>query len=216
MSDAAEQYVFIVDDDEAIRDSLQWLLESHGLQVRHYASPRAFLAACDSTLSGCLVLDVRMPEMSGLELHEELAERGIRWPVVFITGHGDVPMAVSALKRGAVDFIEKPFRDDEMLGLIRKCLASDAERRTRHLHDAALHERSAALTEREREVMQLIVGGNLNKEIAEQLGISVKTVEVHRGRVMDKMAARTVADLVQMSLALKTESAAPHSRSRRG
>ena len=202
MSDAAPQYVFIVDDDEAIRDSLQWLLESHGLQVRHYASPQAFLDACDPTLSGCLVLDVRMPDMSGLELHEKLGQRGISWPVVFITGHGDVPMAVSALKRGAVDFIEKPFRDDEMLGLIRKCLATDAGQRARQRRDAALRERSASLTEREREVMKLIVGGNLNKEIADQLGISVKTVEVHRSRVMDKMAARTVADLVQFSVVL--------------
>jgi FixJ family two-component response regulator len=202
MSDSAPQYVFIVDDDEAIRDSLQWLLESHGLLVRHYASAQAFLDACDSTLSGCLVLDVRMPDMSGLELHEKLGERGITWPVVFITGHGDVPMAVSALKRGAVDFIEKPFRDDEMLNLIRKCLATDAEQRVRQGRDAVVRGRSASLTEREREVMKLIVGGNLNKEIADQLGISVKTVEVHRSRVMDKMAARTVADLVQFSVVL--------------
>ena len=140
--------------------------------------------------------------MSGLELHEKLGERGITWPVVFITGHGDVPMAVSALKRGAVDFIEKPFRDDEMLNLIRKCLATDAEQRVRQGRDAVVRGRSASLTEREREVMKLIVGGNLNKEIADQLGISVKTVEVHRSRVMDKMAARTVADLVQFSVVL--------------
>ena len=212
MGDAAAQYVFIVDDDEAIRDSLQWLLESHGLHVRHYASPQAFLDACDSTLSGCLVLDVRMPDMSGLELNEKLGERGISWPVVFITGHGDVPMAVSALKRGAVDFVEKPFRDDEILNLIRQCLATDAEQRVRQRRDAALRERSASLTEREREVLKLIVGGNLNKEIAEQLGISVKTVEVHRSRVMDKMAARTVADLVQMSHVLELDSAVPKTR----
>jgi FixJ family two-component response regulator len=202
MTDALKQYVFIVDDDEAVRDSLQWLLESHDLAVRHYASAQAFLDACDATLSGCLVLDVRMPDMSGLELHEKLGERGISWPVVFITGHGDVPMAVSALKRGAVDFIEKPFRDEEMLDLIRKCLVTDAAQRQRQQRDAALRERSASLTEREREVMKLIVGGNFNKEIADQLGISVKTVEVHRGRVMDKMAARTVADLVQFSVVL--------------
>jgi FixJ family two-component response regulator len=200
MSNAAPQYVFVVDDDEAIRDSLKWLLESHGLSVRHYASPQAFLDACDSTLSGCLVLDVRMPDMSGLELHEKLGERGLTWPVVFITGHGDVPMAVSALKRGAVDFIEKPFRDGEMLDLIRKCLATDAGQRQLQRRNAALRERGASLTEREREVMKLIVGGHFNKEIAEQLGISVKTVEVHRGRVMEKMAARTVADLVQFSM----------------
>lgn len=202
MTSAELQYVFIVDDDEAIRDSLQWLLESHDLRVRHYASAQTFLDICDSALSGCLVLDVRMPDMSGLELHEKLGERGISWPVVFITGHGDVPMAVSALKRGAVDFIEKPFRDNEMLDLIRKCLATDAEQRVRQRRDAVLRERSASLTEREREVMKLIVGGNLNKEIADQLGISVKTVEVHRSRVMDKMAARTVADLVQFSVVL--------------
>lgn len=205
MTDTPRQYVFIVDDDEAIRDSLAWLLESHDLAVRHYESAQAFLDQCDPALSGCLVLDVRMPDMSGLELHERLRERGSTWPVVFITGHGDVPMAVSALKRGAVDFIEKPFRDEEMLELIRKCLLTDAETRQRQQRDAALRQRAASLTEREREVMQLIVAGNLNKEIADQLGISVKTVEVHRGRVMEKMAARNAADLVQLSLALGQE-----------
>lgn len=196
------QYVFIVDDDEAIRDSLQWLLESHGIAVRLFPSAEAFLTDFDPALPGCLVLDVRMPEMSGLELHEKLRERGIACPVVFITGHGDVPMAVSALKGGAVDFIEKPFRDQEMLALIRKCLAQEASQRLRTERSGSVRNRMALLTDREREVMTLIVGGRLNKEIADQLGISVKTVEVHRGRVMDKMQARTVADLVQLTLAL--------------
>ncbi|MDD5298750.1 MAG: response regulator [Rhodocyclaceae bacterium] len=203
MSDAIEQTVFIVDDDEAIRDSLQWLLESHDMRVRLYTSPQEFLDACDASDSGCLVLDVRMPEMSGLELHEKLRERGMSWPVVFITGHGDVPMAVSALKSGAVDFIEKPFRDEDMLGLVRKCLLVDAERRVQKRRCVSVQERFALLTDREREVMQLIVAGLLNKQVADQLGISVKTVEVHRGRVMDKMRARTVVDLVQLSLLLE-------------
>lgn len=203
------QYVFIVDDDEAIRDSLQWLLESHDIQVRLYTSAEEFLAGFDPTLSGCLVLDVRMPEMSGLELHEKLRERGITCPVVFITGHGDVPMAVSALKGGAVDFIEKPFRDQDMLTLIRKCLTQDASQRIRRKLSGSVRDRIALLTDREREVMALIVGGQLNKEIADQLGISVKTVEVHRGRVMDKMQARTVADLVQLSLSLDSGNPGP-------
>jgi FixJ family two-component response regulator len=195
--DATER-VYIVDDDEPMRDSLVWLLESKGLRVEAYPSAEAFLARLRDDMHGCLVLDVRMPGMSGLELFERLAARGAGLPVIFVTGHGDVPMAVSAVKKGAVDFIEKPFNDEEMLRLVRQCLESDrAQRATRRQH-AAVKQRISSLTEREREVMELVVAGRMNKQIADELGIAIKTVEVHRARVMEKMAAGSVAELVQL------------------
>jgi FixJ family two-component response regulator len=191
------QRVYVVDDDEAMRDSLVWLLESHAYGVSAYASAEEFLAAHDAAMRGCLVLDVRMPGMSGLELHERLIARRSTLPVIFITGHGDVPMAVAALKKGAADFIEKPFADGEMLRLVEQCLAQE-----RGLHEARRRQdevrgRLATLTDRERQVMDLVVAGKANKQVADELGISIKTVEVHRARVMDKMAAGSVAELVQ-------------------
>jgi FixJ family two-component response regulator len=148
-------------------------------------------------MAGCIVLDVRMPGMSGLELYEKLNARHCTLPVIFITGHGDVPMAVSALKKGAVDFIEKPFGDKDMLRLIEQCLELDRNAREKNRQGAAAARRLAALTEREVEVMDLIIAGKLNKQIADVLNISIKTVEVHRSRIMDKMEVRTVAELVQ-------------------
>ena len=180
-----------------MRDSLQWLLESQGFAVTAFASAEDFLAACREGMAGCIVLDVRMPGMSGLELYEKLNARRCTLPVIFITGHGDVPMAVSALKKGAVDFIEKPFGDQDMLRLIVQCLELDRANRARQLEAAAAAQRLAGLTEREAEVMDLILAGRLNKQIADVLNISIKTVEVHRGRIMDKMQVRTVAELVQ-------------------
>lgn len=192
-----EQRVYIVDDDEAMRDSLLWLLESQGFAVTAYSSAEDFLAACREGMAGCIVLDVRMPGMSGLELYEKLNARHCTLPVIFITGHGDVPMAVSALKKGAVDFIEKPFGDKDMLRLIEQCLELDRNNRERNQQGVAAARRLAALTEREVEVMDLIIAGKLNKQVADVLNISIKTVEVHRSRIMDKMAVRTVAELVQ-------------------
>ncbi|MBZ0132514.1 MAG: response regulator [Rhodocyclaceae bacterium] len=192
-----EQRVYIVDDDEPMRDSLQWLLESQGFAVTAFASAEDFLAACREGMAGCIVLDVRMPGMSGLELYEKLNARRCTLPVIFITGHGDVPMAVSALKKGAVDFIEKPFGDQDMLRLIVQCLELDRANRAKQQEAAAAAQRLAGLTEREAEVMDLILAGRLNKQIADVLNISIKTVEVHRGRIMDKMQVRTVAELVQ-------------------
>lgn len=192
-----EQRVYIVDDDEAMRDSLAWLLESQGFAVAAYASAEDFLAACRDDMTGCIVLDVRMPGMSGLEMYEKLNARHCTLPVIFITGHGDVPMAVSALKKGAVDFIEKPFGDKDMLRLVGQCLALDRSNREKHRAGAAIAKRLACLTEREVEVMDLIIDGKLNKQIADVLNISIKTVEVHRARIMDKMEVRTVAELVQ-------------------
>lgn len=202
MSDAAPT-VFVVDDDDAVRDSLRDLLDSVGLKVATYASALAFLTAHKAAQRGCIVLDIRMPGMSGLELQERLNRSGSTLPIVFITGHGDVPMAVEAMKRGAVDFIQKPFRDQELLDRINLALEQNRQRRdadeTRH--DIA--RRLATLTRREREVMDMVIQGKANKVIAIDLGLSQRTVEVHRSHVMDKMKARTLADLVRMSTRLE-------------
>jgi FixJ family two-component response regulator len=197
-----QQCVHLVDDDEALRDSLVWLVESQGFRVAAYESAEAFLAAWSPKMSGCLILDVRMPGMSGLELYERLTDMQSTLPVIFITGHGDVPMAVAALKKGAVDFIEKPFNDKDMLRLIETCLALDREQREKRLHTAELRRMIGLLTQREREVLDLIIAGKLNKQIADILSISIKTVEVHRARVMEKMEARTLAELVQRVLSV--------------
>jgi len=195
-----EPRVHIVDDDEAMRDSLKWLLESRGLAVDLYASGEAFLKAFGNGFCGCLVLDVRMPGMSGLDLYEQLQARNSTLPVIFITGHGDVPMAVSALKKGAADFIEKPFNDQDMLGLIESCMRQDRAAAEKRAESASVVQRLDSLTQREQEVLGLVVAGKLNKQIADELGISIKTVEVHRSRVMQKMGANSVAELVQLTL----------------
>jgi len=192
-----DQQIYIVDDDEALRDSLVWMLESSGYAVAAFDSAEAFLAAYRESMSGCLVLDVRMPGMSGLELFEELGRKRFSLPVIFITGHGDVPMAVSALKKGAVDFIEKPFGDQDMLRLIEQCLEQERNSRSKRKLEADTVRRLDHLTQREREVLDLIIAGKLNKQIADVLGISIKTVEVHRARVMEKMGAHSLAELVQ-------------------
>ena len=194
---APDQTIHVVDDDEALRDSMTWMLEGNGYHVAAYDSAEAFLAVCRPDMAGCVVLDVRMPGMSGLELFEELGRRRCSLPVVFITGHGDVPMAVSALKKGAVDFIEKPFSERDMLRLIEQCLQLERENRDKRRLEADTARRLEHLTQREREVLDLIIVGKLNKQIADVLGISIKTVEVHRARVMEKMGANSLAELVQ-------------------
>ena len=196
---AEGRVVYVVDDDDAMRDSLRWLLESVGYRVCSYCSAERFLAAYKPGHGGCLVLDVRMSGISGLELQQELNRRGTTLPIIFVTGHGDVPMAVDALKNGAFHFLEKPFKDAQLLQLIeqastqQKAVAPDAQRRC----TAA---RLATLTQREREVMDLVVQGRKNKQIAEDLGISVKTVEAHRARAMEKMDVSSVAELVHATL----------------
>ncbi|MCE1185799.1 MAG: response regulator transcription factor [Rhodocyclales bacterium] len=199
-----EQIIYLVDDDEALRDSLIWLLESQGFKVKGYPSAEAFLPEIRPDMTGCLLLDVRMPGgMSGLELHDRLRASFCTLPVIFITGHGDVPMAVSALKKGAVDFIEKPFNDEALLRQVRQCLAQEEENRARRRQDAEVSRRLGQLTQREREVLDLIILGKLNKQIADVLGISIKTVEVHRARVMEKMGAQSLAELVQSVMAIE-------------
>ena len=191
MTDLEIPPVHVVDDDAALRDSLRWLLESAGHRVATCASAEEFLATDAAEQGGCVLLDIRMPGMSGLELQDELARRGHTIPVIFITGHGDVPMAVNAVKKGALDFIEKPFNDHALLALIDKALAIDAEARRR----AARFEK---LTPREREVMERMVAGKRNQDIAAELSISIKTVEAHRAGVMRKMRVDSLAALVRL------------------
>ncbi|MDO8346938.1 MAG: response regulator [Rugosibacter sp.] len=192
--------VFVVDDDEVVVRSLRWLIESIKLPVVTFVTARDFLETYRPEQPGCLVLDVRMPGMSGIELQEMLKQRQWDIPVLFITGHGDVQMAVRAIKAGAFDFIEKPFNDQDMLDRIQRALAKDAERRRTDTERIALLRRVESLTQREREVMHLVVDGLPNKLIADQLGLSAKTVEVHRARVMEKMGAHSISDLVKMAL----------------
>lgn len=202
--DRNEPLVYVVDDDEAVRDSLTLLLKAVGLTGRAYGSAAEFLDAYDPEQHGCLVADIRMPGMSGLDLQAELNERGAPIPLVFITGHGDVPMAVGAMKSGALDFIEKPFRDQDLLDRVHQALGWDKERRTENLETLAIRERLATLTPRETEVMERVVQGQANKVIAMDLGVSQRTVEIHRARVMEKMAVRSVAKLVRAVEAAKS------------
>jgi RNA polymerase sigma factor (sigma-70 family) len=192
--------VFVVDDDEAMRSSLQWLIESVDLPVECYASAEAFLDAYYPGRSGCLLLDVRMPGMGGLELQEYLRRHEITIPVIIITGHGDVPMSVRAMKEGAIDFIEKPFNDELLLDAIRNALSVDERQRQEQTLRAELASCLATLTPREHEVMDMVTAGKSNKEIASALGVSAKTVEAHRAKVMDKMKASSLAELVRMSI----------------
>jgi len=195
-----ESIVFVVDDDRAIRDSLSWLLNSVGLSVRAYAKAADFLADHDPSQPGCLVLDVRMPGMSGLDLQAELARRGVELPTIVITGHAEVSMAVRAVKAGAIDFIEKPFSDQLLLDRVRQALEIDLEAREVRRRREDARRRLATLTTREREVLNLVVAGKANKEIASALGVSPKTVEVHRAHVMSKMCVDSLAELIRVTL----------------
>jgi FixJ family two-component response regulator len=191
---------YIVDDDESIRTLWRWLLESNGMAVEAFATAKEFIDAYQPGGPACLVLDLRLPGMSGLELQEYLRQREIAIPIVFVTGHGDVPTAVSAIKGGAVDFIQKPFGYREVLAIIQRAFERDAEIREQRTRRSHVADRLATLTEREREVMQRVIAGKLNKVIADELDISVKTVEFHRAKVMEKMGADSVAGLVQLMI----------------
>jgi len=196
--------VFVVDDDEAVRDSLALLLRSVELAVATFSSANEFLDSYDPAAPGCLILDVRLPGMSGLELQQRLADDGADLPIVFITGHGDVPMAVRAMRRGAVDFLQKPFSDQQLLDRVQQALAEQSQRRQQSESKAEIAQRIGSLTPREHEVMELIVEGLANKVIANRLGTSQRTVEVHRASVMRKMQADSVARLVHLVFAADT------------
>jgi two-component system response regulator DctR len=190
--------VYLVDDDEAIRDSLSWLLQSRSLQCQTYPSAESFLAAWTPDLCGCLLLDIRMREMSGLELFDRLLENGNRLPVIFLTGHGDVPMAVGTLKKGAFDFVEKPFDDNQLVNRVLEAVELDNVRRATAASSDSLNERLDRLTTRERQVMELILAGKFNKVVADELQISMRTVEVHRANLFEKMGVRTAVELSQL------------------
>ncbi|MHC4742460.1 MAG: response regulator transcription factor [Planctomycetota bacterium] len=193
-----EPTVFIVDDDEAVRQSLQLLAESVGLKATCFAKPLEFLDQYDPALPGCLVLDIRMPEMSGLELKAKLAERKIEIPVIFLTGHGDVDMGVGAMKTGAVDFIQKPPNDEALLDSIQKAIQQDAERRRRSAEREGASQRLASLTRRERQIMELLVQGQADKQIAHELGISIRAVGLHRRKILDKVGVASVVELTRL------------------
>ena len=197
------QTVFVVDDDQAARESLRWLLETVGHRVRCHASAQDFMDGYDGKMPGCMVLDVRMPGMSGLELQEHLRERGWCLPVIIVTGHGDVPMAVRAMRGGAVDFLQKPYNDQVLLDSIQRALELCAQRDLERRKLARVQAAYLMLSPREREVAELVVNGNANKVIAIDLGLSPKTVEAHRANAMEKMKARTLSELVRMFMLLE-------------
>lgn len=196
----SEERVLIVDDDADVRDATTLLIETAGYTTASYGSADEFLEAVSPGHGGCLVLDVRLPGMNGLDLQRALAERGIRMPIIFITGHGDVPMAVQALNEGAFDFLEKPLDDEALLERVQKAIAQDAERRSREATQADVEERLERLTPREREVMEGILEGKLNKVIGYELDMSTRTVEVHRARVLDKLGVRNASEMVRYVL----------------
>ena len=192
--------VYVVDDDEAVRDSLQWLLEGKDFRVRCFESAEAFLSRYDAREVACLIADIRMGGMTGMELQERLIERHSPLPIVFITGHGDVPMAVESMKKGALDFIQKPFKEDQLVGLVERMLETAKDAFSQHQQAASRGALLSKLTTREAQVLERIVAGRLNKQIADDLGISIKTVEAHRANIMEKLGANTVADLLKIAL----------------
>lgn len=195
-----EGTVFVVDDDSSTRELLAWLMKRHGLNAEVYPDAHSFLKGYKRGAPGCLVVDLNMPGMSGLELQKYLKDNGVALPVIFLSGRADVPKAVRAVREGAIDFLEKPFDYKRVVALIEECLRRDAEARAEHERRRACSERLAQLTQREREVLDLVVAGRMNREIAEQLDISIKTVEAHRAKIMEKLEVHSVAELVQAKL----------------
>jgi FixJ family two-component response regulator len=194
-----DSIVYVVDDDSSVREAIKSLIRSVGLRVETFGTAQEFLHSARPDAPGCVVLDVRLPGLSGLDLQRELAANGINLPVIFITGHGDIPMSVRAMKAGALEFLTKPFRDQDLLDAIQQALERDRGARQQRLETAELRERFDSLTAREREVMGLVVSGLLNKQIAGELGTSEVTIKIHRSQVMKKMGAGSLAELVRMT-----------------
>ncbi len=205
----SDSIVFVVDDDPAVRDSLQWLLSSVDMKVETFASAQEFMMAYDPLQLGCVLVDVRMPGMSGLELQEELTARGTNLPVIVITGHSDVQMAVRAMKAGAFDFIEKPFNDQSLLDLVQKAIDENKATAQMRSEQEEIRQRFDLLSPRERQVLEQIVAGEPNKRIAFNLGLSEKTVEAHRAKVMEKTRAGSLAELIKMATLLETTKGNP-------
>ncbi|PTE03052.1 MULTISPECIES: response regulator transcription factor [Pandoraea] len=203
-SNIDQETVFVVDDDEAVRDSLRWLLEANGYHVRGFASAEEFLSHYNGHQVGCLILDVRMPGMSGLELQEKLVENRFNIPIIFVTGHGDVPMAVDTMKKGAMDFIEKPFDEAELRAQVERMLSKARQDASSQREQQAAEDLLSKLTSREHQVLERIIAGRLNKQIADDLGISIKTVEAHRANIMEKLNVNTVADLLRLALSKRS------------
>jgi FixJ family two-component response regulator len=199
MEDPPEETIFLIDDDISVREGLSALIESVGLPVQAFGSALEFLALQPVDVSGCVVLDINMPGMNGLELQRQMNDSGISLPVIFLTGHGDIPMTVHALKAGAVHFLTKPVREDELMNAIRQALLNDRKARSERAEIRKLRERFDLLGPRERQVMQLVAAGRLNKQIAHELGVSERTIKLHRGQVMRKMGAESLADLVKQA-----------------
>jgi len=197
--------VYVVDDDQAVRDALQLLLRSVKIESQVFASGQDFLAALDGEARGCVLLDIRMPGMSGMDVQKEMNQRGAGLAVIFLTGHGDVPMAVQAMQEGAFDFVQKPFRDQDLLDTIRRALEQSESQHEQREQVDEIRTRLALLTPRESEVLGKVVAGKSNKVIASDLGLSTRTVEIHRSRVMEKMQADSLAHLVRMYVAVETE-----------
>ena len=192
--------VYVVDDDEAVRDSVQWLLEGQDFRVRCFESAETFLARYDPREVACMIVDIRMNGMSGLELQDRLVERGSPLPIAIITGHGDIPLAVDTMKKGALDFIQKPFKEEQLISLVERMLEQARSNFSEQQQTASRDALLAKLTGREAQVLERIVAGHLNKQIADDLGISIKTVEAHRANIMEKLGANTVADLLKIAL----------------